>query len=213
MRNLEELVDRCDPAIPLVREWLARSSRPVELLPPSKRSGDVLVSLQATTRSPMGAIAYETGGILIDHGWLRILGSGHPKLPRDIAGWNAGRSSGHLLVADDVIGGFFSINGGSLGDDLGSVYYWAPDTLKWEALGLGYTDFFCWALGDRLTVFYEGLRWKGWESDLQKVDGNQCFTFYPFLWTKEGSVDSSSRKPISVAEQYAFNSEALSQAQ
>jgi len=35
-----------------------------------------LVAVQVTTRSPMGAIIYETGGILVDHGWIRILGSG-----------------------------------------------------------------------------------------------------------------------------------------
>src|ERR1700754_4174883 len=98
MRTLEELIDRDAPDIPLVRQWLAQSSRPIELLPPSERNGEVLVGLQVTTRSPVGAIAYETGGILVDHGWLRILGSGHPKLPRDIAEWNAGRSSGYLLV-------------------------------------------------------------------------------------------------------------------
>lgn len=97
MRTLQELLDGDDPAMPLVRQWLSEASRPFELLPPSPRRGDVLVGLQVTTRSPMGAIAYETGGLLIDRGWLRILGSGHPALPRDIVGWNAGRSSGHLL--------------------------------------------------------------------------------------------------------------------
>ena len=153
----------------------------------------------------MGAIAYETGGVLIDHGWLRILGSGHPRLPRNIVDWNAGRTDGHLLVADDVIGGFFSINGGGLGEDRGSMYYWAPDTLKWEAMGLGYSDFFCWALSDKLAVFYEGLRWLGWEADVKEAGGDQCYNFYPFLWTEEGSVESSSRKLIAISEQFAFN--------
>jgi Protein of unknown function DUF2625 len=213
MRTLEELINHDDPAIALIRGWLAQSSRPVELLPPSERNGEVLVNLQVTTRSPMGAVAYETGGVLVDKGWLRILGSGHPKLPRNIAEWNAGRSSGYLLIADDVVGGFFAVNGGRLGDDPGSVYYWAPDTLKWESLGLGYTDFFCWVLSDRLTVFYEGLRWNNWEADLQRVDGDQSFSFYPPLWTAEGSVESSSRKPINIADQYALNIEGFSQAQ
>ena len=108
MRTLEELIDRDEPAMPQVQKWLGESSRPFELLEPSKASSDVLVGLQVTTRSPIGAIAHETGGILIDHGWLRILGSGHPKLSRNIVDWNVGRSDGHLLVADDAVGGFFS---------------------------------------------------------------------------------------------------------
>lgn len=205
MRTLEELIDHHAPAFPLVREWLAQSSTPFALLQPSEARADVLVGLQVTTRSLIGAIAYETGGILIDHGWLRILGSGHPRLPRNIVDWNAGRADGRILVADDVIGGFFSINGGGLGEDLGSMYYWAPDTLKWEAMGLGYSDFFCWALSDKLAVFYESLRWLGWEADVKKAGGDQCYNFFPFLWTKEGSVESSSRKLISISEQFAFN--------
>lgn len=74
----------------------------------------------------MGAIVYETGGLLIDHGWLRILGSGHARLPRSIASWNQGRTifgdvdpPGYLLVADDVVGGLFAINGGQLGPKRG----------------------------------------------------------------------------------------------
>ncbi|UYB52741.1 DUF2625 domain-containing protein [Xanthomonas sp. AM6] len=213
MRTLQELLDGDDPAMPLVRQWLSEASRPFELLPPSPRRGDVLVGLQVTTRSPMGAIAYETGGLLIDHGWLRILGSGHPALPRDIVGWNAGRSSGHLLVADDVVGGFFSLNGGSLGSDLGAMYYLAPDTLRWEALDIGYSDFLCWTLSDRLDVFYEGLRWHGWETDVKQAGGDRCFSFFPFLSTEEGSVASSSRKLVDVAEQFAFNTELVGHAQ
>ncbi len=205
MRTLEELIDRDDPALPLVHEWLAQSKTPFELLAPSEARGDVLRGLQVTTRSPLGAIAFETGGILVDHGWLRILGSGHPKLPRNIVDWNAGRTVDHLLVADDVIGGFFSVNGGGLGEDRGSMYYWAPDTLKWEAMGLGYSDFLCWALSEKLAVFYEGLRWRDWEVDVKKAGGDQCYNFYPFLWTQEGSVLSSSRKLIPASEQFAFN--------
>jgi hypothetical protein len=212
MRTLEELVDLNDPAMPLVRQWLAEASLPFEVLSASRNSGDVLTGLQVTTRSPMGAITYETGGVLIDHGWLRVLGSGHPKLPRNIVEWNINRSAGHFLVADDAIGGFFSINGGALGADQGSMYYWAPDTLDWEALGIGYSDFLCWALSDNLTIFYEGLRWAGWERDAQQMAGDQCFNFYPPLWTEQGSVASSFRKAVSLAEQFSFNTGCARQA-
>ena len=39
-----------------------------------------LYKTQVTTRSPMGAIIYETMNILIDNGWIRILGSGNEKI-------------------------------------------------------------------------------------------------------------------------------------
>jgi len=124
VKTLQELINRDDPAWPLVRQWVAEATNPVEVLPPPDdaiREGALVVA-QVTTRSPMGAIVYESGGILVDHGWLRILGSGHPRLPRSLANWNFERSfavSGErpsfLLVADDVVGGFFAIDAGGLG--------------------------------------------------------------------------------------------------
>ncbi len=141
MKCLEQLLEPNDPAMPLVKALREHAQRPCELLEPSDDRARVLLGLQITTRSMLGAIAYETGGMLIDNGWLRILGSGHARLARNILDWNQQRSEGHMLVADDAAGGFFSINGGGLGDDIGSMYYWAPDTLIWEPMEIGYTDF------------------------------------------------------------------------
>jgi len=211
MRVIEERIDSADPALPLVKEWIADSSTSCEVLPPSQDKAHVLVGLQVTTGSIMGAIAYETGGLLIDRGWLRILGSGHPRLTRNIVDWNEGRSSGFLLVADDAVGGYFAINGGALGEDSRSMYYWAPDTLLWEPLEMGYSDFIQWSLSERLAKFYADLRWPGWEADLESVHADQCFNFYPFLWTKEGSVQGSSRKAIDTSAQYSLNVELASQ--
>ena len=207
MTSLEDLIDSRDPALPLIEKMLGAATLSYQLLPPSTESGRVLSSLQITTRSTLGAIAYETGGLLIDHGWLRVLGSGHPQLPRNLVDWNNGRSDAYLLVADDAAGGFFSINGGGLGDDVGAMYYWAPDTLRWEQLDIGYTDFLGWALSDRLATFYDGLRWDAWRSDLQELRADQCFSFFPFLWTREGSINESSRTLIDVGEQFEINVE------
>ncbi|RGE40256.1 DUF2625 domain-containing protein [Comamonas testosteroni] len=207
MRSLQELISTSDPAMPLVQQWVAESRRPVQVLPASSQADEVLLGLQVTTRSPMGAIAHETGGILIDDGWLRILGSGHERLPRNLRDWNQGRASGFLLVADDALGGFFAINGGGLGDDPGSLYYLAPDTLEWEALEVGYSDFVQWALSERITDFYEYMRWASWQQDVQALAPDQGFGFYPFLWTKEGSPETSDRRPLPMSEIYAFNLE------
>lgn len=207
MRTLDDLIATDDDAPPLVRKWAQGATHPFEVLPPSQDRERVLLALQVTTRSPMGAVAYETGGLLIDHGWLRVLGSGHTKLHRNLVDWNKERSAGFLLVADDVVGGFFALNGGGLGDDAGAMYYWAPDSLAWEPLEIGYGNFIEWASTDRLQAFYADLRWNGWEADMKSIEADQCFNFYPFLWTKEGSVKASARKAVSIAEQYALNTE------
>ena len=136
--------------------------------------------MQLPTRSPLGAIVYETGGVLIDYGWLRILGSGNEKLPRGLFDWNFGKTfkqSGeqpsYLLVADDAIGGYFAINAGSLGDKIGQVYYHHPKKKTWELLNLGYSEFLGWALSGDLNDFYQDLRWDNWQNDIKELQGHQ----------------------------------------
>ncbi len=113
----------------------------------------------------MGAVIYETGGIFIDNGWLRILGSGNDKLDRGLMSWNKRKSYNNmadnplfLLIADDVVGGYFTLNAGGLGSSIGGVYYLAPDTLAWENLECSYSDFLQWALKGNLAQFYENVR-------------------------------------------------------
>jgi len=82
-RPLADLLKTDDPAWPLVQQWIAEARNPVEVLPVTQKAADAeLEALQVTVRSPMGAIAYHTGGLLVDHGWVRILGSGHARLPK-----------------------------------------------------------------------------------------------------------------------------------
>ncbi len=125
MKSIYELIDIEDSGIKVVNEMVAGAEHCVEILPPSKDRVEVLESLQVSTRSVLGAIAYETGGILIDNGWIRFFGSGHERLSRNLTDWN--RSAHYLLVSNDVVGGFFAINGGGLGADVGNIYYWSPD--------------------------------------------------------------------------------------
>lgn len=211
MKTLKELIDLEEPGWELVEEWLNEAENKYEiLLKDGKRAETELINTQVTTRSPMGAIIYETGGILIDNGWLRILGSGNEKLNRGLNEWNKGKtfethgeSPSHFLIADDIIGGYFAINAGGIGSEMGQVYYLPQDTLEWECLDVTYSDFLYWALTGDLNKFYELFRWKNWETDIQQVNGNQVFSFYPFLWTKEGKdIEKVDKKLVSIEEHY-----------
>ena len=211
MRPLHELVNTEDPGISLIREWIRGAVNQCELLPPSSQREQVLLQTQVTTRSPMGAIAYETGGILVDGGWLRFLGSGNPRLARTLSGWNEGRSKGFYFVADDAAGGFFAINGGAFGTDIKNMYYWAPDSLDWEPMNIGFSDFFVWSLSERLAQFYETLRWSTWRADMAQLSGDRCFSFWPPLWTKEGSITSSHRGSLPTEEVFDLKLDLLRQ--
>jgi hypothetical protein len=191
-----------------------------EVLPVDRaKAKQAIYQTQITTHSLMGAIIYFTGGILIDDGWIRILGSGSDKLNRSLPQWNKGKTfeqlgdkPGFLLVADDVIGGFFAINGGALGPEMGKVYYLAPDDLKWESLHIGYSEFIDFCLDGDMNQFYDALRWTGWKNDLTQVSGDSAFFIYPFLWTKEGKdINKDVRKIVPVEELYIYETDELRQ--
>lgn len=215
MKKLEELINKEEPGWDLVQEWFSEAKNQFEILEKNNdRAEKELVLSQITTRSPMGAIIYETGGILVDHGWIRILGSGNPKLDRGLMEWNLGKSfekqgdqPSFLLIADDILGGYFALNAGGIGDEMGVVYYLPQDSLVWESMGCGYSDFLNWIFNGDLEQFYKTFRWKNWQEDLKAINGNQVFSFFPFLWTKYDDFEEVSRKAVSVEENYKFTLE------
>jgi len=86
-RNLSDLINTQEPGCNLGLGWIKEAKNQVRILPKvPARADSALLAAQVTTRSPIGTIIYETGGILVDNGWLRILGSGCPALNRDVMG-------------------------------------------------------------------------------------------------------------------------------
>jgi hypothetical protein len=208
-RPLKELINMVDPAWPLVQEWVVTARNKVEALPADRRRGEeVLLHLQVTTRSPMGAIALETGGILINHGWLRFLGSGHERMRGSLLTWNpnGGMIESHLLknafiVAHGVVGGFFALNGGAFPGKLGTAFYFAPDTLKWEDTNKSYSDLLSWALSGDVGLFYQSMRWPDWENDISSLSGDRGISIFPFLFTEKGiPVSERSRRSVPLDE-------------
>lgn len=174
-RSLAELLDHADSMWPLIQHWLTIARHAVEVLPVRRSEAEIaLLTLQVTTHSPLGALAWETGGILVDYGWLRLLGAGYPRLHDSLLSWNglggpsmAPALAQAFLVGHDLLGGFFAINGGAFGGQEGSIFYFAPDTLQWEDLGLAYGDFLQWAIMGDVAGFYADQRsardcWDGW---------------------------------------------------
>jgi hypothetical protein len=214
MQPIDQLINTTDPGWPLVKKCIAAAKNKVEVLPvDTAKAKDALYKTQVTTRSPMGAIVYSTGGLLIDDGWIRILGSGSAKLNRTLPDWNKGKAfaafgeaPAFLLIADDAVGGFFILNGGGLGKDIGKVYYLSPDNLEYEPLDITYTDFLHFCFTTNLNKFYKNLRWTEWRSEVAILSGDKAFTFFPFLFTKEGKdINKNTRSAIPVEEQYNFS--------
>jgi len=210
MRSLDELIDHHDPRWPDVQAWIADATNEVTVFPANESTrAKNLHAAQVTTRSPMGALIYESGGLIVDRGWLRILGGGCNEFERSLPQWNhdCGTMTGasppsFLLVADDVAGGHFAINGGGLGDDIGNTYYFAPDSLSWDPLDIGYTDFLLWAFAGDLQSFYADFRWTNWQIEIADLSPDRTISFYPFLSAAADSIDARHRGTVTALEAF-----------
>lgn len=216
MKPIEELIDKAEPGWDLVKYMIDHAKNKVEILPvDSLKAKEAVYKLQANTHSSMGAVTYMTGGILVDDGWIRILGSGSEKLGRTLPDWNIGKTfkkfgekPGYLLIADDAFGGFFMLNGGALGKDVGKVYYFSPFYYDFDPMNVSYTQFLNFCFNGNLDVFYQNKRWKGWREDITKLNNNQVFSFESDLSTEDsGNFNKLTKKIISVEEQYQGNME------
>jgi len=215
-RSLDELIDREHPAWPELAHLLHHGSNVVEVLgSTSEDSERTLRELAVSTASPLGALAFETGGVLVDHGWLRILGAGNDRaLPRDLATYNFGaagarapRVAGAMVIADDAVGGAFAVNGGAFDGDQGSVFYLSPDTLAWEDLGADIRGFLRFAAEGDLAQFYRDLRWPSWRDDLQSLGGDEAILIYPFPWAEGPVLAERQRKVVPLEELWAVQLE------
>lgn len=205
-RTLKELTEVVDSAWPEVAAWLDASTVSVQQLASDpNRSASVLERLQVTLRSALGAQAFHTGGVFLDHKWLRLLGSGSGQLPLDIVSlterlgfWpSVDESPTAVVFAVDVLGGVFAINGGAFGQEgAGNVFYFSPDELAWENLNQGHSAFVQLMLEGRIGAFYESLRWNGWEEESQAVAGDKTLCIAPPLWSVESRPIEKTRRAI-----------------
>ncbi len=186
-----------------------KATNKVVILTAKKKKSEInLISLNLDTSDPIAAIAYNTGGISIDDGWIRIFGSGNENFRRDILQWNRNKTLGKafMLIADDVIGGYYALNLGELGTDTAMVYYFSPKTLKYQPLNLNYLEFLSFCFSGDLDKFYTGMRWKTWRLDVGKLSFDDVFLFLPFLWNKQNlSIEKTIRKVIPAEEKYLLS--------
>ncbi|QBN19487.1 DUF2625 family protein [Flavobacterium nackdongense] len=208
-KTLFELTNTNESAWKLVQNWIKNAEVKVVVLPKDiVRANIEIETAQVTTQSPMGAIIFETGGIIIESGIIRILGSGNVKLNRGLMEWNRNKSFSQeekpkfLLIADDVFGGFFAINGGSFSSEyLGKVFYFAPDTLQWENLDLNYSDFLVFCFSKDINEFYSGFKWKTFDKSFNITDFDKSYSFYPYLFTEEGKdINSVTKNLVPISE-------------
>jgi hypothetical protein len=206
LRSADELLETADPAWPLLLREIAAAGSSARLLPGGGVAGRrELEALQVTARSSLGACAYHMGGLLIDAGWLCVLGCGH-----EDGVWSITMATGHaqfghregspegLVVGVDVLGGLFAVNGGFLSAvPVGRVAYFGPDTLRWEDTGGGHGAWMESMLDAAFrSEFYRDLRWKGWEQEVAALRPGTGIAIYPPLYTRESRPLEATRRTV-----------------
>jgi hypothetical protein len=200
VRSLTELVELDDPAWPEIEAAVVAAPYPVVILAGDPRRADEgLLRVQVTTRSWLGAVVHRSGGLAIDHGWLRVLGSGnHECRLAGLREINEDIADG-IIVAQDVLGGQFAWMPNA--DGKPTVWYLAPDTLRWEDCERGYGDWLAGMIGGGTTAFYEDLRWPDWVREVEACRFDQAINAFPPLWTREGKdISAASRRPVPMSE-------------
>lgn len=188
---------------------IAEAAIPVTVLPADAvRAAECLAGLGISDRSWLGAVVANTGGLLLDHGWLRVLGSGSPELPDILA--DAIPESRFLPIGHDVLGGRFAWLENEAGRP--TVHYFGPDTLAWDDLELGYAEWLEAMLTGWPERFYETLRWPGWQDEVAACPSDRGIHTWPPPWTREGKdLGAVSRKAMPIAELISFHADAARQ--
>ncbi|MGN8227727.1 DUF2625 domain-containing protein [Paenibacillus polymyxa] len=206
--TVDELVDKDNHAWEEVTNILkeGRNSHHIVSSKSESAPGDTLYRLQVSTKSYLGTVAYETGGIVFDYGWITLLGAGGSGIFGSLTSWNGLQEpesvpalEGMLMVAYDAAGGFFGLDTGKFGRS-GHIYYFAPDALEWESTELAYSSFLSWLAEGDLDLFYQTFRWNGWQKDMEQLQPGEVFAYYPPLWTQEGGGETSSKSPIDITK-------------
>ncbi|WGH92884.1 DUF2625 family protein [Auritidibacter ignavus] len=191
---------------PAIDELLSEHSERVHRVEADPaRARQVLNELGVSEVSHMGALLTHTAGLLIDGGWLRILGSGNDELP-DLTVWTP-RHNGrplYMTIAVDVIGGIYAIDGGGLGISTGYICYFDPVRLNWGPLAPDYAGFLNWVFSSGYEELYEDLRWEDHLQQVRTLDMTQGIRFDPPLHQSEGvDINTLQRETVELEDLWA----------
>lgn len=181
---------------------IEQTSKKVEIRTSKSDNVTETSSLGVNPESLLGVIISETSGIVVDN-WVRVLGQGISEYNKD----KTEVTDGMLVIAFDVVGGFFALNLERFEEAQNSVWYFAPDTLEWESLDVSYTGFIKWVLSGDTDGFYSSMRWGNWEQDCKTIPFEKVMLIYPFLWANECNINTASKKVVSYNELYNLNLE------
>lgn len=171
---------------------------------------NILKKMGINEISTLGQIIINTSGIVVDN-IIRVYANGNDIDSHNIYNYNLEleKSFGNqkLIIADDIFGGLFAINNGAFQGKLGEVWYFAPDLLDWDNLGVNYSEFIAWISSDNINEFYSTFKWSNFYHDIKVIKYNQGILIYPFLWSNECNIEMADKKIVPFNELTTLNLE------
>lgn len=114
-----------------------------------------------------------------------------------------------MIIAHDAIGGFFALDGGGLGDARGEIFYFAPDSLNWEGLDMGYDEWLEAMMGSLFMDLYAENLWDGWQREAAALSLDEGLRIEPPLWTNASRpIEKTTRKAVPMLELWNWEQEA-----
>lgn len=87
------------------------------------------------------------------------------------------------------------------------LWYYAPDSLRWECLGISYAEFIAWVCSDNLNEYYQSFVWSDFSETEINVQHGDAVLIYPFLWSEECDIETASKTVVPLKELVRLNFE------
>lgn len=158
---------------------------------------------QADGSTNFGLLITQSGGVVVN-GVVRLLGSNRDPQFRDINMFNIKfGSAGTVILGDDIFGGIFAVNTGLFSDNLGSIMYFAPDTLEWEDTELQLSGLFAWLKDGDMAGYYGQFSAEEYERlRAMNVGFNKVLHIMPPQWSAEFKTEPHDVRAIDIDEYY-----------
>ncbi len=187
-----------------LEEMLTGGKNRVEIAPADTPCAAINAEyFQADESSNFGLLVNQCGGI-VSEGIVRLLGSTRDSKFRDINMFNVKfGGAGYIILGDDIFGGIFALNTGLFPDSMGSVIYFAPDSLEWEDLGIKLSGLFGFLANGDIRAFYGNIPDELFAKCVgMNVTFNRILSFYPPQWSAEFDTGNPDVQSIDVYEHY-----------
>lgn len=186
-------------------EMLCSGKNHVEIIPVDAPCAEINSEyFQADASTNFGLLITQCGGVVVN-GVVRLLGSNRSPEYRDINLFNIKLSTGGgcIFLGDDIFGGIFAVNTGLFSENLGSIMYFAPDTLEWEDTELQLSGLFAWLKDGDMAGFYGQFSEEEFERlRAMNVGFNKVLSIFPPQWSAEFNTEKHDVKEIDIYEYY-----------